>query len=166
MEDINLINNLQVCSLDDEEKIENDQSLALITIVSKDGGKFKINKKTLHMSKFLRTLLYCENNKEIILPNISSVILSKIILYLEYHVDNPVPEGNCPLKLISNLFCDNIKCAWDVDFIENNIMKISDTIYNPLNELVNAANYMEIEDLLQLSCMKVLCILKEKHMVS
>jgi S-phase kinase-associated protein 1 len=132
----------------------------IYTMVSKDNKIFKINGNSFYMSGLLKTLLECEEKEELLLPNITSDILSKVILYLEHHVVEPVPQDNSPEKLKSNIFSENIKCLWDVKFIENDIMGNPITAKETLYELIRAANYMDIQTLLQLSCTKVACMIK------
>ena len=129
------------------------------TLVSKDNKKFPINGDSFHMSELLKTLSEC-NEKELLCPNVSSEILSKVILYLEYHINEPVSQDNSPDKIKSNIFSENIKCKWDIEYIENDIMGNPNTAKENLYELIRAANYMDIQTLLQLSCTKVACMIK------
>lgn len=128
-------------------------------LVSKDNKKFPINGDSFHMSELLKTLSECDE-KELLFPNVSSEILSKVILYLEYHINEPVSQDNSPDKIKSNIFSENIKCKWDIEYIENDIMGNPNTAKENLYELIRAANYMDIQTLLQLSCTKVACMIK------
>ncbi|KAJ9704450.1 hypothetical protein PVL29_002833 [Vitis rotundifolia] len=79
----------------------------------------------------------CADN-EIPLPNVTSKILAKVIEYCEKHVETPKEEEHS--------VNDELK-AWDADFVKVD----QDTLF----ALINAANYLEIESLLELTTQTV-----------
>jgi S-phase kinase-associated protein 1 len=145
---------------DNPTGLDDDTNGRIYTVVSKDNKKFKMNENSFYMSGLLKTLSECEDKEDLLLSNVTSEILSKVILYLEHHAKEPVPQDNSPEKLKSNIFSENIKCQWDVKYIENDIMSNPITAKEILYEIIRAANYMDIQTLLQLSCTKVACMIK------
>ena len=84
------------------------------------------------------------------MPNVDSKPLKKVIEYCEYHHNNPAEEIEKPLKgKIEDVICD-----WDKKFLE-----IDQSL---LIELIMAANYLNIKDLLDLTCAKVASMIKGK----
>ncbi len=84
---------------------------------------------------------------------------------MKYHSTNPAPQDNISERVYSNIFSENVKCEWDVSFIEKDVMK-----GNPLEvntnfiNITNASNYMDIKSLLNLLCVKVACMIKGKNL--
>ncbi len=72
-------------------------------------------------------------------------------MYLKYHYDNPPKEIEKPLK--SPLMSEVVE-QWDADFV--------DVEQEQLFDLIVAANFMDIEPLLDLACAKVASMMKGK----
>lgn len=83
-------------------------------------------------------------------PNVESKPMQKVIEYVQQHWDNPADEIEKPLKgKIEDVISD-----WDKKFLE-----IDQSL---LIELIMAANYLNIKDLLDLTCAKVASMIKGK----
>jgi S-phase kinase-associated protein 1 len=82
------------------------------------------------------------------LPNVSSKILAKVIEYCKYHVDNQKASEDKPATPE-----DEIK-AWDADFVKVDQATLFD--------LILAANYLNIKNLLDLTCQTVADMIKGK----
>ncbi len=81
--------------------------------------------------------------EEIPLPGISENTIRKVIKYLEHIAEgNPQPEIERPLR--SNDIADVVS-EWMADFIKN----ITD---DEVQDLIMAANFLDIKGLLALSC--------------
>jgi S-phase kinase-associated protein 1 len=134
-----------------EENKETNETLVELT--SKDGQKFKVKKQVILMSGLIKDMLEEGDEEEvpvIPVPNVDSKPLKKVIEYCEYHWNNPAEEIEKPLKgKIEDVICD-----WDKKFLE-----IDQSL---LIELIMAANYLNIKDLLDLTCAKVASMIKGK----
>lgn len=93
-----------------------------------------------------------ECDEDVLVPNVRSVILEKVIEFCKHykHVEE-MAVIKTPLQT-SNI--EDIVQDWYVKFC-----KVDDQI---LFELVNAANFMDIKPLLELSCLAVAVSLKGK----
>jgi S-phase kinase-associated protein 1 len=88
---------------------------------------------------------------EIPLPNVSSEILSKVIDFCTHYKTEPMNDIEKPLKS-SNMA--EIVQKWYADFIN-----VDQSV---LFEMVLAANYMNIQPLLDLSCATIAGLIKGK----
>ncbi|CAI0553859.1 unnamed protein product [Linum tenue] len=73
------------------------------------------------------------------LPNVTGRILAKVIEYCKKHHEAPKPDGFA---------------SWDEDFVKVD--------QNTLFDLILAANYLNIKDLLDLTCQTVANMMKGK----
>jgi len=110
-----------------------------------------LSKNAAKLSKTLLSILEEEDednndDEEIPLPNVSSAALEKIIGFLEHCYLDPMKYIERPLKHASldKLIIDQ---PWYTLFVKT----ISEDI-STLKEILNAANYMTIEPLLDLCC--------------
>ena len=124
-----------------------------LVLISSDNQKMEIDFESAQKSHFLKGVIEENHSKDpISLPDIKSTILKKVIEYLQYYKDKtpkeipkPLPTGNL------NEFLDE----WDINFINGIEL---DSVF----DLINAANYMDITSLLDLSCAKIASLLKGK----
>ena len=118
-----------------------------IKLKSSDGKVFEVNDKILSLSKFLKDMI--DNNKgieqEITINKVDAKNLEKIIEYLKHHetekpkvIPKPLPSND--LK--------SILSEWDYNFI--NPLTLEEVI-----DLINAANFLDIGDLIALGSAKL-----------
>jgi len=146
--------------LDNKDNL-NDENIVYYIITN--DKTFNLTENAIMMSELAKTALNGDTStREIRISNVKSHIMAIIVKYLNYHCENPVPENNTPDKLRTNNFSENIKCEWDVNFIENDVMSNPETAKQNLYDLINAANYMCIESLLNLSITKIATMISNK----
>ena len=114
---------------------------------SQNGGVFEVEESVLKTSKFLKDLIcdYPDPDQEIIINQVNSENLQKIIDYLQHY------ENQKPKEIPKPLPNDNLKeylDEWDYNYI------------NPLNleeciDLLNAAVFLDIQDLVILCSAKI-----------
>jgi len=138
--------------MDDPDKIDDRD----VELVSKNSEKLMVKRRAILMSGLIKDMLEEQDEEEdedvptIPTPNVESKPLKKVIEYVMYHHVNPADEIEKPLKgKIEDVISD-----WDQKFIE-----IDQSL---LIELIMAANYLNIKDLLDLTCAKVASMLKGK----
>lgn len=126
---------------------------AKLVLVSKDEQQFQVARFVIQMSGLIKDMLEeAEENESpnIPIPNVESRALKKVIEYCDYHWNNKADEIEKPLKgKIEDVICD-----FDRKFLE-----IDQEL---LIELIMAANYLNIKDLLDLTCAKVASMIKGK----
>jgi S-phase kinase-associated protein 1 len=118
------------------------------TLQSYDGETFEVDEAVALKSQTIKYLIEdgCANNT-IPIPNVTGKILAMIIEYCKKHVEAEAASSDeKPSE-------DDLK-AWDADF-----MKIDSAT---LFELVIAANYLNINNLLNLTCATVGDMIKGK----
>ncbi|TXG71600.1 hypothetical protein EZV62_000179 [Acer yangbiense] len=86
----------------------------------------------------------------ILLPEVTSKILSKVIKYYKKHVESPKLD-DCATGAV-----DGDLKAWDVEFVKVD----QDTIF----DLILAANYLNIKSMLDLTCQIVLDLTEDKSL--
>ena len=124
-----------------------------LVLASADNQKIQIDFKSAERSHLLRGLLAdYEDSKEIPLPDVKYNILKKVVEYLTYYKDKEPSQIPKPLPS-ANL--NEFTNEWDVNFI--NSIEL-DGIF----DLINAANYMDINSLLDLACAKIASLMKGK----
>ncbi|KAF2596994.1 hypothetical protein F2Q68_00009163 [Brassica cretica] len=113
-----------------------------IVLKSSDGESFEVDEAVALESQTIAHMVEddCVDNG-IPLPNVTSKILAKVIEYCKKHVDAAASKT------------DDLK-AWDAEF-----MKIDQAT---LFELILAANYLNIKNLLDLTCQTVADMIKGK----
>ena len=124
-----------------------------LTLTSADNQKIQIDSKSAERSHLLKGLIADYNQKDDIpLPDIKYDILKKVVEYLAHYKDKepqqiPKPLPSQDLKEVTD--------EWDVNFINGIDL---DSVF----DLINAANYMDISSLLDLSCAKIASLMKGK----
>ena len=114
---------------------------------SSDGKIFEVNEKILSTSKFFKDLIndYPQPDQEITINQVDGKNIEKIIEYLK-HYENEKPK-EIP-KPLPNNDLKSILSEWDYNFI--NPLSIADLI-----DLINAANFLDIGDLVALTAAKL-----------
>ena len=125
-----------------------------LLLVSSDNQKIEIDSESAQKSHLLKGLMTDFNSSQepIPIPDIKADILNKVVEYLTYYkgknpkdIPKPMPSANL----------SEIIDEWDVKFINGIEL---DSVF----DLINAANYMDIPSLLDLSCAKIASLLKGK----
>ena len=112
-------------------------------LISNDGQIFEIDEKCLEMSKVLKGLAndFPEPEKELPTNEVDGKTLSKIIEYLKQYENEKPKEIPKPLP---GPDLKSVLSKWDYDFIMG--FSLEECI-----DLVNAANFLDIPDLVNLS---------------
>ena len=126
----------------------------IVTLQSQDGQDFKVEVKVAKMSETIKNLIEDAGiDNPIPLPNVTGKILEKVVQYCKYHIENPKPVVAEADKDKDEKRTDDI-IGWDLDFCK---------VDQPtLFELILAANYLDIKDLLDLTCKTVANMIKGK----
>ena len=108
---------------------------------------FEVNDKILSLSKFLKDMI--DNNREIdqeiTINKVDAKNLEKIIEYLKHHeIEKPIAIP----KPLPNNDLKSFVSEWDYNFI--NTLSIEEAI-----DLINAANFLDIGDLMSLIAAKL-----------
>ena len=114
---------------------------------SQNGGVFEVEESVLKTSKFLKDLIcdYPDPDQEIIINQVNSEYLQKIIDYLQHY------ENQKPKEIPKPLPNDNLKeylDEWDYNYI--NPLSLEECI-----DLLNAAVFLDIQDLVILCSAKI-----------
>jgi S-phase kinase-associated protein 1 len=125
---------------------------AQVILISRDNVQIKVDTNVIKMSGLVEDMLEEEDEgiPTIPIPNVDSKTLQKVIEYCQYHHNNRADEIERPLK--GKL--EDVICEWDQSFLEIDQQMLID--------LIMAANYLNIKDLLDLTCAKVASTLKGK----
>ena len=123
------------------------EEAAVRKLKSKDGKIFEVEEKCFEMSKLLKGLVndFPEPEAELPINEVDGKILEKIIEYLKHYTTEkpkeiPKPLPGPDLKPILSQF--------DYDYITP--LSLEECI-----DLVNAANYLDIAELVNLSCARL-----------
>lgn len=124
-----------------------------IKLRSSDGIIFEASLKVIRCSETIKTMLedlgIDENVNEVIpLPKVNSTTLSKVLEWANHHQDDPEAEISKTTKQIDDL------SSWDLNFL-----KIDQAI---LFDIILAANFLDIKNLLDIACTAVANIMKGK----
>merc|ERR1711990_45850 len=132
-----------------------DDESTQIKLISSDGQVIAVPEEIARMSVTVRNMLDDLGVEELAggvpLPSVSTPILSKVIEYCTHHKDRPpAPETDDARESKRS---DDID-PWDAEFctVEQAV----------LFELILAANYLDIKDLLDLTCKTVANMIKGK----
>jgi S-phase kinase-associated protein 1 len=123
-----------------------------IVLKSSDGESFEVEEAVALESQTIAHMVEddCVDNG-VPLPNVTSKILAKVIEYCKRHVEAAASKAEAVEGAATS--DDDLK-AWDADF-----MKIDQAT---LFELILAANYLNIKNLLDLTCQTVADMIKGK----
>jgi S-phase kinase-associated protein 1 len=124
-----------------------------VTLQSQDGQDFVVEINVAKMSATIGNLIEDAGIANAIpLPNVTSKILTKVVVeYCKYHIENPTAVTDAVAVDVKRT--DDIS-GWDLEFC-----KVEQAT---LFELILAANYLDIKDLLDLTCKTVANMIKGK----
>ncbi|KAL0490036.1 S-phase kinase-associated protein Skp1 [Acrasis kona] len=130
-----------------------DEAKKTVKLTSRDKQVFEVEREIIQMSGLVRDMLEEGDEDDvptIPVPNVDSKPLERVIEYCKHHHKNPAEEIEKPLKGK----IEDVISEWDKKFLE-----IEQSL---LIELIMAANYLNIKDLLDLTCAKVASMMKGK----
>jgi len=119
-----------------------------------DGGYLKAEKDALFKSVLMKHMLedtHSHDSVPIAIPNVSRVVLQKILEWCQHHVDDPVlPDTD---------ESDSRKKTTDIDEWDQKFMQVDQEM---LFEIILGANYLDIKPLLDTGCKTVANMIKGK----
>ncbi len=124
----------------------------MLNLNSCDSVKCQIDSQAAQRSVLLKGLIQDYEDSDIPMPDIRGDILKKVIEYLDHYKGSEPREIQKPLP--SNNLSD-VTDEWDITFL--NSLDLDATF-----DMINAANYMDIKPLLDLSCAKIASLMKGK----
>ena len=123
-----------------------------VILQSQDGQDFKVEVKVAKMSETVKNLIEDAGvSAPIPLPNVTGKILEKVVTYAKYHTQNPTAVSEVADKMREEKRTDNI-ISWDRDFCNVDLPT--------LFEMILAANYLDMKDMLDLCCKVVANMIK------
>lgn len=121
----------------------------IVVLQSSDGQEFNLEVKVSKMSETISNLIEDAGvDNAIPLPNVTGKILAKVVEYMKYHTEH---QG--VVSEIKDERTDDIS-PWDLDYC-----KVEQAV---MFELILAANYLDIKDLLDLGCKTIANSIKGK----
>ncbi|KAI3851583.1 hypothetical protein MKX03_020754 [Papaver bracteatum] len=116
----------------------------MVTLKSSDGETFDVKESVALQSQTIKHMIEddCADNG-IPLPNVTSKILAKVIEYCKKHDDNANEKEK-----------DDELTNWDAEFVKVDQATLFD--------LILAANYLNVKELLDLTCQTVADMIKGK----
>ena len=126
----------------------------MVTLISKDGDAFLVSIPACSRSLFLKDVVDVQSSTPpISLPDISSSCLAYLVEYMEHYQDPSLSIPTIEKPLRSNNLADLVP-AWDAEFVN----KPNEVVF----EIIEAANYMCIDGLINLASAKVASLIKGK----
>jgi S-phase kinase-associated protein 1 len=123
-----------------------------LTLISSDGQKIQIDRKSAERAAVIKDMMQdFDNSTEIPISDVRGEILKKVVEYLTHYSDSEPRELPKPLPSAD---LRDVTDEWDVKFIDTN----NDTVF----DIINAANFMSVKGLLDLSCAKIAVQMKSK----
>jgi S-phase kinase-associated protein 1 len=114
----------------------------VVILQSMDGQEFRMEVKVAKMSETIKNLIEDAGVEQMVpLPNVTGKIFAKVAEYCKYHTEHPTSVVTEEKEKRTG---DDI-IGWDLDFTAN-------VDQQTLFELILAANYLDIKDLLDLLC--------------
>lgn len=124
--------------------------------------ELKVLREAAKMSGLIKDLLedLPEGDQTVIpVPNVAGRTLKYVVEYLEYHHNNRHDPIEKPLKGK----IDDVICEWDKTFLFTDLVKDHDEKQHELLiDVIMAANFLNIKDLLDLTCACVASMIKGK----
>lgn len=119
-----------------------------IILKSSDGVTFEVDVSVASQAQTIKHIIEdIQNDTTIIpVPNVTSKILSKVIVFCEKHAPSSSADGGKDDSNTTKVIDDELK-TWDADFLNVD----QSTLFG----LVSAANYLDIKSLLNLTCKAV-----------
>jgi S-phase kinase-associated protein 1 len=129
------------------------ESKEIVTLISKDGRAFHLQKNQVSLSGMLSSVVNCDHDVSTVdLNQVEGQTLELVVQFLEHHNGVVPADIKKPVKA-ANL--SEIVTSWDASFINT-------LTFPQLRTLILAANYLEIQSLLEICCAKVAITLGKK----
>ncbi|CAD5217612.1 unnamed protein product [Bursaphelenchus xylophilus] len=133
--------------------------MSKFVLTSKDGDKFEVDGDVLRPSKMLHTMItdlgLSGGGEEIPLENVQSHILKKVLEWCEQHKEDfSTDSEEASTSEPSKKQRKTDPSEWDTAFLEVDAATLFD--------IIAAANYLDIEPLLELGCKQVANTLRGK----
>jgi S-phase kinase-associated protein 1 len=139
-------------SLDDEIEVEGQIELQS----QDDGQKFSVEKKNAYISVLIKQSLASDASATAIPLQVKDHILAKIVDYMNHHKGSEPAIIEKPLR--SKEMKAVVKDEWDATFIDD--IDGNGSTRQDLYDIILAANYLNINGLLNLGCAKVASLIK------
>lgn len=125
------------------------------TLVSSDFKKFDVEESVARESLIILNLMADCDDSDIPVFNVNAKILDKVIAYCRKHASAPRADGGDaePSAASNKASADDLK-SFDAEFVDVDLVT--------LLELIKAADYLEINGLLDLTCHAVADMIKGK----
>eukprot|EP01018_Ginkgo_biloba_P019088 Gb_36146 [translate_table: standard] len=132
--------------------------MGIVKLKSSDMETFEVEEEVALESQTIKNMIEDTGTEAPIpLPNVSSRILAKVVEYCKYHVNarssSNSNSSSSDNKSSPSLADDDIK-TWDAEFVKVDQATLFD--------LILAANYLNIKNLLDLTCQTVADMIKGK----
>lgn len=123
--------------------------------------ELKVLRECAKMSGLLKDMLDDQEGNEAIIPipNVSGQTLRLVLEYMEYHSVHPAEPIEKPL--ITSI--ESVISKWDYEFIFSRLLKNHDEKqHEVLIDVIMAANFLNVRDLLDLTCACVASMIRGK----
>jgi len=127
--------------------------------------EYVVHRDACQMSGLIKDMLEDQDEKKedeetiIPLPNVNEKILAYVIQYMNHHYNNKAETIEKPLKGK----VEDVISQWDKDFIFTDLVKNgNEKEHELLIDTIMAANFMNVKDLLDLTCATVASMIKGK----
>eukprot|EP00759_Apiculatamorpha_spiralis_P059046 PhF_6_TR9632/c0_g1_i1/m.14873/K03094/SKP1, CBF3D; S-phase kinase-associated protein 1 len=124
--------------------------------------EFKVSREAAKMSGLIKDMLedHGEGENTVIpIPNVNGKTLQYVLEYIEHHVNNRADPIEKPLKGK----IDDVIADWDKQFLYKDLVRGGDEKQHELLiDVIMAANFLNIKDLLDLTCATVASMIKGK----
>ncbi|KAJ7157042.1 S-phase kinase-associated protein 1A-like protein [Mycena crocata] len=126
----------------------------MVLLISSDNVSFTVDKEVVQRSTFIKNMLedVGDSGGPIVFPNITSIILQKVVEYCEYRRGDPADD--CERRPGGLRERRSDISAWDERFLAVD----QDVLF----DLIIAANYLDIQRLIDIGCMTVAKKIKGK----
>ncbi|CCW68372.1 unnamed protein product [Phytomonas sp. Hart1] len=123
--------------------------------------EFRVTRESAKMSGLLKDMLDDQEGGDAIIPipNVSGRTLRLVLDYMDYHCNNRAGPIEKPLKTK----IDDIICEWDYNYLYKKLLKDGDEHqHEALIDVIMAANFLNVKDLLDLTCAFVANMIRGK----
>lgn len=124
--------------------------------------EFKVSREAAKMSGLIKDMLedQSEGDQTVIpVPNVSHKALKYVVEYINYHHNNRSDPIEKPLKGK----IEDVICEWDKSFLFTDLVKDHDEKQHELLiDVIMAANFLNVKELLELTCACVASMIKGK----